>query len=137
MLLVFALLALCDVVISDLISCTGTLEPKSAVPFCYNGTGSIFGGAFSETVMLKINEFASHKGYADIFVSGTVSQTCKHIAFDHIVHTQIINITMDHCIQSVTLSAKYCSDQDKILIALKISHIPENVTAQLYSSKCI
>ena len=134
---VFALLALCDFVISYSTSCTGTLEPKKTVPFCYNGTGSILGGVFSETVMLKINEFASHKGYADIFVSGTVRQTCKHIAFNHIVHTQIINITMDHCIQSVTLSAKYCSDQDKIVLSLKISHIPDNVTAQLYSSKCV
>jgi len=110
---------------SALAACTGSADPHAGI--CYEGSSSILGE--KETLHVKVESFASSSGMMDLTGSGVKSISCLNKAFTK--SGQNISTDVTDCIPaSVYLklsSVTYCSDQDKVILALSIAGFPDRV----------
>merc|ERR1719482_1761264 len=108
--------------------CTGTAQPKEVTNMCYQGGHSILGDTWKETVLVHIKEFdaASGKGFLVLDAEGASPQHCPKTPFALKSGVQDIDVTFDKCLSGASATAKYCSDQDSILIHVSVpnKHVP-------------
>ena len=104
--------------------CSGAGAPKKHFPSCYKGKASILGGAFSEALVLTIESFdqASGKGQMSVHATGASPEDCHHLPFEK--DGQDIHFDAKGCLSGTKVTAKYCSDQDEVLLHVSIPHMP-------------
>jgi len=105
-------------------ACTGAGAPSKDPPTCYAGKASILGGAFSESVKVTIKTWdGSSKGTMDIVATGASPEQCGDLGFTK--SGQDISIpNAKSCLSGTSVTAKYCSDQDEIVLHVAIPHLP-------------
>jgi|DeeseametaMP2100_FD_k123_199988_1 hypothetical protein len=115
-------------------SCSGSDDPAVSEPQCYHGKGGALG--LTETVDVKIDDFASSAGHIEVSGAGIEGFTCSNKAFTK--SGQNINTDLTDC-QPDAISIPtilYCSDQDTIKVTVKANAVPIPVKATMKRVDC-
>ena len=105
-------------------TCTGSADPHAGI--CYQGSSSILGQ--QETIHVKVDSYASSKGVMDLTGSGVKAISCINKPFTKT--GQDITTDVSDCIHVFGLKLSdiaYCSDQDKVIVTLKIAGFDDRV----------
>ena len=123
-------------------TCTGTGNPAETSQghgICYKGGLEILGGTWKETVLVHIKEFdtASGKGFLKLDAEGASPQHCEKKPFTKPPSSSDIELNFGGCLSGATVTAKYCSDQDTLLIHVSVpnKHVP-TVPVTLRKTEC-
>lgn len=115
-------------------SCSGTADPAVSQPVCYHGKGGALG--LTETVDVKIDDFANAAGHIEVSGDGIESFTCSNKPFTksgQSINTDLTDCQPDH----IAITAiKYCSDQDTIRVTVKDDTVPIPVSATMKKVTC-
>ena len=109
-------------------NCTGSgaVPTSKKIPACYNGTKSVLGGAFKESVLLTIEKFdfktPNASGVMSVHAIGVSPEQCNHIPFSKVGPK--LDFDFKGCLGPLTIKATYCSDQDKLQLDVQIPHFP-------------
>ena len=105
-------------------TCSGSADPH--VGICYQGSSSVLGE--SETIHVKVDSYGAGKGAMDLLGSGAKSISCLNKPFTKT--GQNITTDLSDCLHVFGLSLNgvtYCSDQDKVVVTLKIAGFNDEV----------
>ena len=120
--------------------CTGVKLPAKTPPACYTGGASIMGGALKEDIVLKIDTFdmTSRAGTVDIRATGASPEACGKLPFSiDGANNVVFGTDPATCLSGTKVTAKYCSDQDKIQLHVAIPHFPiASLPVDLTTTKC-
>lgn len=117
-----------------LATCSGTDDPVVTEPMCYHGSGGALG--LTETVDVKIDDFAAGAGHMEVAGDGIAGFTCANKEFSK--GGQDITTDLTDCQpDGIAISAiKYCSDQDTIRVTVKADAVPLPVSATMQRVAC-
>merc|ERR1711920_866273 len=115
-------------------TCSGSADPPSAAPLCYEGSAGALG--LKEDVKVKLDTYAGGKGTMVLTGSGIEAISCKGKSFTK--NGQEITPDISDCLPTVVTVKKveYCSDQDTIAVTVADTHVPIPVTATLKKVTC-
>ena len=124
-------------------TCTGTGMPRETTAghgICYQGSLEILGGTWKETVLVHVKEFdpATGKGFLKLDAEGASPQHCEKKPFTKPPSTSDVELaSLGDCLSGATVTAKYCSDQDTMLIHVSVpnKHVPM-VPVTLKKTEC-
>lgn len=95
--------------------------------------------AWKEKVLVSIKQYdaATGKGTLRLDAEGASPQHCGNTPFQKKAGVQDIEITWPPCLSGAAVSAKYCSDQDAILVHVSVpnKHVP-TVPVTLKAIEC-
>jgi ribosomal protein L24E len=115
-------------------SCSGSDDPVVSEPMCYHGKGGALG--LTETVDVKIGDFAAGAGHIDVAGDGIEAFTCTNKEFSK--GGQAITTDLTDCQpDGIAITAiKYCSDQDTIRVTVKDTTVPLPISATMQRVAC-
>jgi len=116
-------------------SCKGSEDPVITAPTCYQGRGGALG--LTETVTVKINDFADGAGSLDFSGDGIIGFTCSGKQLTKSGQDISLEDSSDCLPSGVEVSSiKYCSDSDTIKVTVKDTAVPIPVSALLSKVAC-
>jgi len=116
-------------------SCKGSEDPVIAEPTCYQGRGGALG--LTETVTVKINDFADGAGSLDFSGDGIIGFTCPGKQMTKSGQDISLEDSSDCLPSGVEVSGvQYCSDSDTIKVTVKDTAVPIPVSALLSKVAC-
>merc|ERR1712170_217143 len=109
-------------------------DPVVTEPMCYHGKGGALG--LTETVDVKIGDYAAGAGHIDVAGDGIEAFTCTNKEFAK--GGQDITTDLTDCQpDGISITAiKYCSDQDTIRVTVKDDTVPLPVSATMSRVAC-
>lgn len=109
-------------------SCTGDADPVITGATCYKGSAGALG--LTETVTVKINDYANGAGHVDFSGEGIESFSCNGKTFTKSAQDITFSDSSD-CLPSgiVVSGVKYCSDSDTMKITVKDETVPLPISA--------
>jgi len=115
-------------------ACSGSDDPEVSSARCYHGSGGALG--LTESVDVKIVDYASGQGHINVAGDGIESFTCDNKVFSK--SGQAITTDLSDCQPSgISIPAiAYCSDQDTIKVTVKDDVVPLPISAQLSRVDC-
>jgi len=117
-----------------LATCSGTDDPVVTEPICYHGKGGALG--LTETVDVKIDDFADGAGHIEVAGDGIEAFTCANKEFSK--GGQDITTDLTDCQPDgiANTAIKYCSDQDTIRVTVKDTSVLLPVSATMQRVAC-
>merc|ERR1711862_75978 len=116
-------------------SCTGSDDPVISEATCYQGKGGPLG--LTETVTVKVNNYASGKGQLDFNGDGITAFTCAGKSFTKSGQDIALADSSDCLPTGVEVAAvKYCSESDSLKLTIKDKAVPIPVSAILSKTTC-
>lgn len=118
----------------DALQCTGSADIPADLPRCYTGSAKVLGGAFTEDVTVQLKTYKNSAGTIDIHADGASTEDCHDLPFKKAGQ----NLSFDASCLSLGekgVSAKYCSDQDAVLLHVTLPALPA-VEAVLHKKAC-
>jgi len=115
-------------------SCSGTTDPVFTEPQCYHGSAGALG--LTESVDVKLVDFASSAGHINVAGDGIAGFTCDN--HDFTKSGQAITTDLSDCQPDGISISKvlYCSDQDTIKVTVKADAVPIPISTQLTRVDC-
>jgi len=115
-------------------SCSGSTDPEFTEARCYHGSAGALG--LTETVDVKLVDFASSAGHINVAGDGIAGFTCDNHDFSK--SGQAINTDLSDCQPDGISISKvlYCSDQDSIKVTVKADAVPIPISTQLSRVDC-
>lgn len=103
--------------------CTGIQIPK--VPACFQGSASIMGGVFKETVKAGVKAFdkTTMGGVLSIDATGAVPEHCSALNFT-LAGQNVTVPQIDKCLGGAEATIEWCGDQAAILLHLIMPKLP-------------
>jgi len=116
-------------------SCTGEADPVITGETCYKGSAGALG--LTETVTVKVKDFASSAGHIDFSGDGIEAFTCTGKTFTKAGQDITFSDSSD-CLPSgiVVSGVKYCSDSDTMKITVKDTSVPLPISAIMSKIDC-
>jgi len=116
-------------------SCKGSDDPVITEPTCYQGKGGALG--LTETVLVKIKDFADSKGSLDFSGAGIIGFSCPGKTLTKSGQDIQFSDSTDCLPTGVEVSAvKYCSESDTVMVTVKDKVVPLPVSALLSKVSC-
>merc|ERR1712070_1002543 len=116
-------------------SCSGSEDPVITEPTCYQGKGGALG--LTETVTVKMNDFADGAGSLDFSGDGIIAFTCSGKQLTKSGQDISLEDSSDCLPSGVEVSGvQYCSDSDTIKVTVKDTAVPIPVSALLSKVAC-
>jgi len=116
-------------------TCTGDADPVITETTCYKGSAGALG--LTETVTVKVKDFAAGAGHIDFFGDGIEAFTCTEKTFTKSGQDITFSDSSD-CLPSgiVVSGVKYCSDSDTMKITVKDTSVPLPISAIMSKIDC-
>jgi archaellum component FlaF (FlaF/FlaG flagellin family) len=109
-------------------SCTGDADPVVTAAQCYKGKAGALG--LTETVTIKVTDFASSAGHVDLSGEGIESFTCTGKSVTKSGQEIALEDSSDCLPSGIEVSdVKYCSDSDTMKITVKDKTVPLPISA--------
>jgi len=109
-------------------SCTGDADPVITTATCYQGKAGALG--VTETVTVKVKDFASGAGHVDFSGDGIEAFTCAGKTFTKSGQDITFSDSSDCLPKGIEVSGvKYCSDSDTMKITVKDTSVPLPISA--------
>jgi len=116
-------------------SCTGDADPVISGETCYKGSAGALG--LTETVTVRVKDFADSAGHIDFSGDGIEAFTCTGKTFTKSGQDITFSDSSD-CLPSgiVVSGVKYCSDSDTMKITVKDTAVPLPISAIMSKIDC-
>merc|ERR1711991_674743 len=121
--------------IDSFATCTGDADPVVTDAQCYQGKAGALG--LTETVTIKVNDFASSAGHVDLSGDGIEAFTCTGKSFTKSGQSIALEDSTDCLPSGIEVSdVKYCSDSDTMKVTVKDTSVPLPISAIASRIEC-
>jgi len=116
-------------------TCSGSADPVISDAQCYQGSAGALG--LTETVTIKVNDFADSAGHVDLAGDGIESFTCSGKGFTKAGQDIALEDSSDCLPSGIEVTAvKYCSDSDTMKVTVKDTSVPLPISATAKRVDC-